>query len=142
MLTTKLLAVTIVIGLALAVAGVARSPASAEPADGRLVVGEHQTRSDSIYIEGYISFLRVRDETGTVVARKREPGKIHLQADLAPGSYQLTRFIRPCDGNCGYLDAPTERCRQTLTVAAGVKTHAIVNSRIGHPCEIEIRSGP
>lgn len=142
MLTTRLLAIAVVTGLALAIAGVARSPASADPADGRLVVGEHQLRSDSLYTEGYISFLRVRGKTGAIIVRKRSLGKVHLRTHLAPGSYRLTRFIRPCDGNCGYLDPPTELCRQTLTVAAGVKTHAVVISRIGHPCQIEIRSGP
>jgi hypothetical protein len=141
MLTTRLLGVTIVIGLALAIAGVARSPAATH-ATGTLIVGEHQARSDLIYPEGYISFLRVRDEDGKVRARKREGGKIHLSTELAPGSYRLIRFVRPCDGNCGYLDPPTERCRLSIAIAETTTTHAIVNSRIGHPCDIEVRSGP
>lgn len=139
MWNTRLLGITIVIGLALAIAGVARSPASAADEDGTLVVGEHQSRSDVIYIEGYVSFLRVRDSSGAVVARKREVGKIHLTTDLRPGVYRLTRFVRPCDGNCGYLDAPTERCRRELTIKTDTETHAIVMSRVGYPCEIRVR---
>jgi hypothetical protein len=131
------------IGLALAIAGVSRSPASSEPApDGKLVVREHQLPSDGIYIEGYVSFLHVRDgATGEIVVRKRfdvSDPRVHLRADLPTGSYRVTRFIRPCDGNCGYLDAPTERCRHDLAVLPEQPTHAVVRSRVGHPCEIRI----
>jgi hypothetical protein len=37
---------------------------------------------------------------------------------LAPGRYVVTSYQRPCDGNCGYLDPPTDRCRTTVTLAA------------------------
>src|SRR5690348_2485266 len=122
MLTTRLLGITIMIGLALAIAGVARSPATAT---GGLVVAEHQTRSDLIYPEGYISFLRVRDADGKVVARKRDPAKVHLRTRLPAGDYRVVRFVRPCDGNCGFLDPPTERCRTDLTIDADGRTRAI-----------------
>ena len=51
----RLLVVTIVIGLALAIAGVARSPASGNSPHGKLVVRSDQLPSDGMYIEGYVS---------------------------------------------------------------------------------------
>jgi hypothetical protein len=129
------------IGLALAIAGVARSPASVEPAsDGKLVVREHQLPSDSLYPEGYVSFLRVRDlSTGNLVATKRFTGKVHLHRSLPSGPYRVTRFIRPCDGNCDYLDPPTERCHHDLVIEADQSVHAVVRTRAGHRCEIRVR---
>jgi hypothetical protein len=138
----RLLVATIVIGLALAVAGVARSPAEVPAPNGSLVVREHQLPADGIYTEGYVSFLHVRDEaTGEIVIRKRfNTGKVHLRTELPPGApYRVTRFIRPCDGNCGYLDPPTERCRQSLVLQPGSSVLATVRTRVGDPCEIRLR---
>jgi hypothetical protein len=130
------------IGLALAIAGVARSPASSPAAaDGTLIVREHQLPADGMYIEGYVSFLRVHDADGDVVMYRRfdvgDP-RVHLYVTLSPGSYTVTRFIRPCDGNCGYLDRPTERCSQALKLAPEKTTVAVARTRVGHRCDIRI----
>src|SRR4051812_45532021 len=143
-MTTKLLGLTIVTGLTLAIAGVARSPASAEPApDGTLIVREHQLPSDGMYFEGYISFLRVRGSSGEVVVHRRfdvGDSRVRLRASLAAGPYTVTRFIRPCDGNCGYLDPPTERCRHDLVIEPDGSTLAVARTRTGHACEIRVRA--
>ncbi len=142
MLTTRRLGLLIVIGLVLAAAGVARSPASAPTPGGTLVVREHQRPSDGVYTEGYVSFLRVRDHTGKVIIRRRfDVGDplVHLRSDLAPGTYRVTRFIRPCDGNCGFLDPPTERCGHEVGIESGHSTVAVARTRVGHACKVRVR---
>jgi hypothetical protein len=143
MLTTRFLGVAIVIGLALAIAGVARSPASADGGEGQLMVREHQLPSDGMYIEGYVAFLRVRSvPNGDVLIHRRfdvaDP-LVRLHTQLKPGTYRVIRFIRPCDGNCGVLDHKTERCAATVEVTADGETHATVRTRMFHRCEIRVK---
>jgi hypothetical protein len=145
MTTTRIAGVLITLGLALALAGAVRTPAAPyDPADGALAVREHQLPSDGIYIEGYVAFLRVRSldvPSGDVAISRRfdvaDP-RVHLQTRLMPGTYRLIRFVRPCDGNCGYLDPKTERCAATLGITAGDAARATVRTRVGHRCKIRI----
>jgi hypothetical protein len=132
------------VGLALAVAGVSRPPSAASASgEGKLIVREHQLPAqpgDGIYIEGYVSFLRVRSlETGEIVTRQRIQGRVHLDTTLPQGDYRVTRYIRPCDANCGYLDAKTERCSAPVSVADGDPALAVVRTRTTHPCEVRVR---
>jgi hypothetical protein len=66
-------------------------------------------------------------------------GKAHLRESLPPGLYRVVRFIRPCDGNCGYLDPKTERCATTVEIAAGEPTRTTVRTRTGHRCEFRVK---
>jgi hypothetical protein len=67
-----------------------------------------------------------------------EPAKDHVAvatfAGIAPGSYRLDAALRPCDGNCGYLDGPTTPC------SAQVRVHGdrdvTVSWRVGRRCTV------
>ena len=55
-------------------------------------------------IEGYVWFVGLDGKAQAV--RGRVTTVLRGTADR----HVLTSFIRPCDGNCGYLDPPSHRC--------------------------------
>jgi hypothetical protein len=64
-----------------------------------------------LYIEGSVGYIRVRTKDGRLVSAKTFPrDQRELRCRLVPGRYTLVSFQRPCDGNCSYLDPPTDRC--------------------------------
>jgi hypothetical protein len=56
--------------------------------------------------------------------------------ELKPGSYTLSAAVRPCDGNCGYLDPPVDSCEQTLVLDGNKAVE--VTFLFGHPCRITV----
>lgn len=96
---------------------------------------EQRFAGDTLYIEGSLSYIRL--EGPTRVEEQLSEGRGQLQ--LEPGSYALSSWQRPCDGNCGYLDAPTDRCSATFEAGAGAALHASIVVRPGEGCSIEIR---
>ena len=73
-----------------------------------------------LYVEGVRSFIAVETTEGEEVLRSElEPtAKAHeATVRLDPGDYQLVSWQRPCSGNCGTLDPPTDRCVESFTVA-------------------------
>ena len=55
---------------------------------------------------------------------------------LAPGTYTITSWQRPCDGNCGYLDPPTDRCRRTITLEPETSAAFTIELTPGRGCRI------
>ena len=53
-----------------------------------------------------------RWEDGTAFART-----------LPAGEYRVTRYLRPCDGNCTLLDPASERCSIRIPVGGPGETH-------------------
>jgi hypothetical protein len=49
---------------------------------------------------------------------------------------QREATLRPCDGNCGYLDPATDGCHRTLRVSDDVK--AKVAFTVGKPCRVAV----
>jgi hypothetical protein len=91
------------------------------------------------YIEGSIGYLRVRTRDGRLVAAKTFAGARHqLRFRLAPGRYTLVSFQRPCDGNCGYLDPPTDRCSRPLLIRRRNPVSARVEISPGAGCTIRL----
>ena len=90
-------------GLALAVlaAAIAAGTASSAPSGVRVRISNEMA---AFYIEGYVSFAKL-DHTQ---ARRVNGSSIVLRA--GPARHVLHVFIRPCDGNCSYLDPPVKRC--------------------------------
>jgi hypothetical protein len=91
----------------------------------RLVVREARA-AEPLYIEGSVGYLRIVDaDAGTVVrngrARTAAPGTTRriFRRVLPPGRYRIVSYQRPCDGNCDYLDGPTERYAATVKIRDG-----------------------
>lgn len=130
------LSTALAIAPALAPTAASASPAGAA-AKGRLRVTQVQT--DCCYTEGQVSFLRVRGPE-SLDRRFLAPALtvVALDADVAPGAYRLVSYQRPCDGNCHYLDAPTDRCAGRISVAAGRLTDVTITWAPGAGCQIHV----
>ncbi len=104
----------------------------------RLVISELTLGQDVVYTEGFRSYVAVSAAAGggTSVTVPRTDGPAFSRR-LAPGRYVITSWLRPCDGNCGTLDAPTGRCRLTVTVGRGRPANYDVLVHPGHACRIE-----
>jgi hypothetical protein len=128
--------------------------ASAAPADpgpapairgAELVVREARA-SQPLYIEGSFGYLRVvRVDSGIVVrkgrARTADPGHTRtlFRRFLPPASYRITAYQRPCDGNCGYLDEPAERCDVTVEIRDGRPRSVTLEVTPGAGCSARVR---
>ncbi len=100
---------------------------------GLLVVKQVQT-GGPYYIEGSKSYVRAEPGGHDVELSSSRTPTASLK--LAPGDYTLQSWQRPCDGNCGALDPPTDRCAGPVTVTSGSETHVTINLRAGEACEI------
>jgi hypothetical protein len=107
---------------------------------GTLTVATSLTSGGPMYIEGALARMVVRDEDGNVVASATKwPGKAFVFGDLEPGTYVLEPALRPCDGNCGYLDRPTDSCSHTLTIDGDMSIR--VKFSVGDPCVVDTMRG-
>jgi hypothetical protein len=57
--------------------------------------------------------------------------------ELAAGRYRLLSWQRTCDGNCGYLDPPSDQCSEGFEVRHDQGLAATVTVRYGSGCRIE-----
>jgi hypothetical protein len=110
-----------------AVGGRNATPGSASPGRGTLWVLQSLDLSGPRFIEGATGYLQVRSEDGRLIEEAQGPAGagVRLRLELPSGTYRVVSYLRPCDGNCGYLDAPTGRCVATVGVAAGLVTRAV-----------------
>ena len=93
--------------------------------------------SEGAYIEGSISYIRVERLDGELVfERPLSRSTDHIGLD--PGEYRLISFQRPCEGNCGSLDPPTDRCERRIRVTANPKLTVRITARPTETCEIEL----
>jgi hypothetical protein len=102
------------LALAVLVAAVAAGSASSAPSGVRVRISNEMTR---FYIEGYVSFAKLDH------ARARRVSGSSLVLPARPGRHVLHVFIRPCDGNCSYLDPPTKRCAAVVRRAQRATYH-------------------
>jgi len=98
--------------------------ASAHPA-GHLAIRKIRV-GDAIPIEGAITFIRVKRPSGRGVLTRRLPASDRLTLPLRPGRYRLVSWQRLCDGNCGTLDPPSDRCARSLAIAPGERLRATI----------------
>lgn len=97
------------------------------------------------YIEGSFSYLEVHDaSTGEMVIEEVFTGDAPavLDRELAPGSYRLVSYQRPCEASCpdlgGGLDPPTDRCESVFDAAADTTTVATITVSPGQGCAIRL----
>jgi D-alanyl-D-alanine dipeptidase len=118
-------------------------PAGAEAAPGTLDLRQSLDRSRGLYVEGAVSFVRVRSTRGwVVVARRVRKPRFHMTRRLAPGRYRVISYQRPCDGNCRLLDPPTDRCARPVRILSGGLTEVGVSVRPGRGCTMSRRALP
>ena len=92
----------------------------------------------SLYIEGSYSYVRVeQDEKKVVQVRLKGRKTLETKVLLQTGFYRLVSFQRPCDGNCGILDPPTDRCSSEIEAKAGALVEATVRLSPGEGCTID-----
>ena len=124
-----------------AIAALAAPAASAQAPRGKL---DFRRVLSGPYIEGSVSYLRVRDARGAlVIDESAGPGlRWRVRRRLPAGRYRLTSFERPCDGNCSVLDPPTDRCSRRITIIAHGRTGVRAVVRPGRGCSIRARARP
>jgi hypothetical protein len=111
------------------------APRSAQPA--KLHVRQEWV-GGSVYIEGSYAYVRVeQDEKKVVQVRLKGRKTVETTVRLEPGSYRLVSFQRPCDGNCGLLDPPTDQCSSEIEAKAGALVEATVRLSPGEGCTID-----
>lgn len=121
--------------VALALAGCGGQTTGGEAGSAFVHVEQRFDRGGPMYIEGSVSYVRL--EGPETVERQLDDGLAELEVDA--GRYVLQSWQRPCDGNCGYLDPPTDRCETTFEAGAGAALHALIVVRPGKGCTIDVQ---
>jgi hypothetical protein len=109
-----------------------QSPGDAGPATLEV---EQRFEGNAVYIEGSLSYIRL--EGKTTAEEQLENGRAEVRVEA--GDYTLHSWQRPCSGNCGYLDPPTDRCSGRFEAKDGDRLHVSIAVRPGKGCSIEIR---
>jgi zinc D-Ala-D-Ala dipeptidase len=118
-------------------------PAGADAAPGTLDLRQSIDRSRGLYVEGSISYVRVRGVRGKLVVAKRvRRPRFRMQRRLSPGRYRVISYQRPCDGNCGALDPPIDRCARHVHVLSRGLTEVAVRVRPGRRCRMSRHALP
>jgi hypothetical protein len=87
-----------------------------------------------MYTEGALPQVTLVAEDGHRIKGKSDQKGTFTFGDLLPGTYVVSAALRPCDGNCGYLDPPTDACKTSLHIDRD--TTAAARWVIGHPCHL------
>lgn len=101
-----------------------------------------QQYQDGFYVEGSVGFVEVsRPGSETVTRHERQvEGDESVSLVLLPGSYSLTSWQRPCDGNCqDGFDPPVDGCEASVTLDSGQTLKADVTVTPNSGCQIRIR---
>jgi hypothetical protein len=109
---------------------------SVPPGSSRLLVQQIVEPGHGVPIEGEYSYVRIEDSGGYGIAQERLPRDGKTTVRLEPGSYRLISYQRYCDGNCGYLDPPSDRCSNSFTIAGDKALNATVRVTFGLGCKI------
>ena len=125
------------------VAALVAFPAAADASRGTLDLRQSFDHSRGVYVEGSVSYLRVRGIRGNlVVAKRSRRPRIRMQRRLAPGRYTVINYQRACDGNCGTLDPPTDRCARRVRILSGGLTEVALRVRPGRRCTMSRKAMP
>jgi hypothetical protein len=105
--------------------------------NGRLQVRQVLAKNTPLPVEGAIPVVAIARRDGSLVA-KRRLGLVRPSAtfSLAPGRYRLLSWQRVCDGNCGILDPPSDRCSRAFRLHGNQRLRATITVRYGSGCRI------
>jgi hypothetical protein len=128
--------ITVVQSITAAVQILTAQPTPTTPALSPGASGLRFTQSGRgpLYIEGAITFFRITNANGTVTEIRLGT---NTTAALPAGRYALRSYVRPCDGNCAALDAPTDECATTFTLETG-QVLAVERVMDGARCTVRI----
>lgn len=121
-------------------------PATATPSAGAgfaTLVVRQRYRGPGYYVEGSVGFVEVSAPgTATVTRRERQIlGRGRRRFSLRPGTYSLTSWQRPCDGNCqDGFDPPVDGCEESFTIGGGETVTADVAVAPDSGCTIAFRT--
>ncbi len=116
--------------------------ASGETAERSATLVVRQRYRDGFYIEGSVGFIEVSQPGRETVTRleRQVVGDRSVSLVLPPGSYSLTSWQRPCDGNCqDGFDPPVAGCEASIMLGSGQTVTADVTVTPGSGCQIHIR---
>jgi hypothetical protein len=115
-------------------------PAAATPgaAAGQLRITQVKVGHSSP-VEGALSYVRVERAAGGTLLTRRLPGSQQLMLRLKPGAYRLVSWQRTCDGNCGNLDPPSDRCARPCTIKPHQKLEVTIRVDFASGCVIDLR---
>jgi hypothetical protein len=128
----------LLVGVLVATVGTAATAAlPAGVANGRLHVRQVLAKNTPLPVEGAIPVVAIVRGDGSPVA-KRRLGLVRPSAtfSLPPGRYRLLSWQRVCDGNCGILDPPSDRCSRAFTLHRNQRLRATIAVRYGSGCRI------
>ena len=108
---------------------------SSNGVDASLQVKHVLDSSAGVYVEGSIWHLRVVGSAGDAVL-DQDLKTDHVSLQVTVGRVRLESYERPCDGNCGYLDPPTDNCSGSVTAEAGATVKVNVTLKPGQGCTI------
>jgi len=135
MRTTILIALAL---LALPGCGQSSSPGSSPP-PATLGLQQVVDMTGGLYVEGSLGYVRLENADGAKVFEEQlDPDKPTLTREVPAGDYVLRSWQRPCEGNCNYLDPPTDECQSALALTSGDHVRAKITLRPGHGCRIDV----
>lgn len=90
-------------------------------------------------IEGAYHYVRVAGDSGSLKRRLSGERTPQSTLRLSAGAYRLESWQRTCDGNCGYLDQPSDRCDLGFDLKPRQRLEATITVRYGSGCTISVR---
>lgn len=94
------------------------------------------------YFEGAVGYVTVTNADGQELYEDKLTNyllpRFTAGFRLEPGAYVLRSYVRPCAGNCGVLDPPTEMCSAGFSIRASERLDATIRYRPGKGCTITL----
>lgn len=122
--------------LALATGGCGGSAESAPTEPAALRIEQSLDSSGGIPIEGEYSYARIESPSGAKISEERLPEDGRVTIHLSPGTYRLLSYQRICNGNCGYLEPPSEECSRAFDISDDEPLVARIRVTFGSGCTI------
>ena len=97
-----------------------------------------QEQRSCCYMEGQVSFLSVDGVEHEY--RLARVGLVPLaELEVPRGEIEVKSWQRPCDGNCGALDPPANRCSTSLEMEQGEVARLLVSfDPLSKPCQFTV----
>src|SRR5262245_11752034 len=98
------------------------------------------------YREGSVSYVGVSQVgNGLITTKVIRPvaglDRLLVSTEVDPGTYVVSSFQRPCDGNCDVLNAPIDACdSEPIEIAAGETVSVLVSVVPFGGCSISVEA--